>query len=338
MRKILIIASLLSVALCIGGLSGGWKAHKFDADSNPIDKMALDAALGSINSENGFDSSFEFKGIEECKLQIVSGLKYRLTMNFQNVEEEVRQYEVIVYVVPWEKYVEVQSARDVSGKAFSADLAQNDVLREQVMNFVDEQVRLRVNRDLSLYELTAYRVVSMQVVQGNVYELRVEFRNYAEPEAAPVNFLVSVWSRPWLSPPLEITQITDYEPNAEQDETLTAVDKPDQQQLEEAQKQKQQQPGTGGSTMSGGYTERQWNGNGELEASALRELNAYGKEKVAQDFEVGAIKSAKSQIVAGLNLKITFDYFANGQQRSGEATVFLQPWRNFAQVTDFREL
>jgi hypothetical protein len=53
---------------------------------------------------------------------------------------------------------------------------------------------------------------------------------------------------------------------------------------------------------------------------------------------MGSVKSAKVQVVSGMNLMITFDYESYGQQKSAEAKVWVQPWRDYASITFFREL
>jgi len=53
---------------------------------------------------------------------------------------------------------------------------------------------------------------------------------------------------------------------------------------------------------------------------------------------MGAVKSVKSQVVAGVVFRIIFDYTTAGEQRSAEAKIFLQPWNEIAQVESFREL
>jgi len=104
----------------------------------------------------------------------------------------------------------VQSVKDVTSNNVSANLAENHVLREQMLSFVEEQIKMRSNRDLSAFKLESYEVLSMKVVQGNVYELRVDLRNTQEAEAPLQSYAVSIWSRPWLSPALEITQLKDF--------------------------------------------------------------------------------------------------------------------------------
>jgi hypothetical protein len=212
MRTAVIIASLLCVALCIGGSKiGGWKKHNFDTSLNEVDQLALDAALTGVSAQANNDAAYVYKGVESCELQVLAGMRYRLTLNFQREsDDDVRQYEVIVYLVPWESKVSLESVRDVTGNSVSGDLSVNNALREQVLSFVDQQLRMRVNHDLSAFVLESYEVLSMQVVQGNVYELRVDFRNTQDAEAELVSYKVSVWSRPWLNPPLEITQIKDF--------------------------------------------------------------------------------------------------------------------------------
>jgi len=53
---------------------------------------------------------------------------------------------------------------DVTAKNLSADLSENDILREQLLSFVSQQIKMRVNRDLSQYVLDGYEVLSMVVV------------------------------------------------------------------------------------------------------------------------------------------------------------------------------
>jgi len=313
MRTAIILASLLCVGLCVGGIAGAWQSHNFDAENNEVDRMALDATLTNLRKQGNMEGNYEFKGVERCEIQFVSGMKYRLTLNFLNAAGEARQYEAVVYLVPWEQHVEVQSVRDVTSSNMSGDLQQNSALREEILSYIDQQLRMRVNHDLSNYQLTNYEVLGMQVVQGNVYELRVDFSNAQDTNAAPVSYKVSVWVRPWLNPALEITDISDYTPSAEEKEKPLL-------------------------TMYGFYTDREWEANGELENSALQALNAYALENVAPDFVMGAVKSAKSQVVSGVNFKITFDYTSNGEQKFAEAVIYLQPWTSTAVVTSFNEL
>jgi hypothetical protein len=207
--------------------------------------MALDATLGTLRAQSNEGDDYVYKGVERCEIQFVAGLKYRLTLNFQDAEGEIRQYEAQLYLVPWEKKVEVQSVREVTSKNMSGDLQQNDALREEILSYVDQQLRMRVNHDLSNYQLTNYEVLSMKVVQGNIYELRIDLSNVQDANAEPHSYKVSVWSRPWLSPALEITDVSDFQPSEEEKAKKPLL------------------------TMFGFYTDREWDSNGELEAQAL---------------------------------------------------------------------
>jgi hypothetical protein len=70
--------------------------------------------------------------------------------------EEVKQYEVVIYVVPWEDSYELQSVRDITASILSGDLYENDALRQEVLTFAESQIRQRANRDLSNYVISGF--------------------------------------------------------------------------------------------------------------------------------------------------------------------------------------
>lgn len=78
--KTLITLALLVVVIVSsgGGISG---EEKFDPKSNPLDQMALTALTNHVNSQN---LNLEFVKVLSCKKQVVSGLNYFLTVQFNH--------------------------------------------------------------------------------------------------------------------------------------------------------------------------------------------------------------------------------------------------------------
>lgn len=76
MRTVLLL-SLVYLAVA-SNMIGGFSPHEFDPSESPLDKMALDASLSAIKANDGYT----FAGIGSCETQVVSGIKYRLVLNF----------------------------------------------------------------------------------------------------------------------------------------------------------------------------------------------------------------------------------------------------------------
>lgn len=88
----------------------------------------------------------------------------------------------------------------------SSDLSKNHELKRLIQRFLSEQVRARVNSDLSSYQVEGLEVLEHKIVSGDLYKIVVTFKSADQVK----EYLVEVWSRPWLSPSLELSSVKDY--------------------------------------------------------------------------------------------------------------------------------
>lgn len=139
MRKYLVVIVLLGVLACTAfgnGRKGGIEDYDFQPETEPTDKMALESALKHISTKN---ENLKYKGVHSCKSQIVAGIKYYLTLNFLNGEDKLEQYEFIIYVRPWEDFIEVQEANKLDDHPeASSDLSKNLELKRLIQRFLSE--------------------------------------------------------------------------------------------------------------------------------------------------------------------------------------------------------
>lgn len=67
-------------------------------------------------------------------------------------------------------------------------------------------MKARVNTDLSAFEVEGIEVLEHKIVSGDLYKIVVTFMSGEQVK----EYLVEVWSRPWLSPSLELSSVKDY--------------------------------------------------------------------------------------------------------------------------------
>lgn len=67
-------------------------------------------------------------------------------------------------------------------------------------------MKARVNTDLSAFEVEGIEVLEHKIVSGDLYKIVVTFTSGEQVK----EYLVEVWSRPWLSPSLELSSVKDY--------------------------------------------------------------------------------------------------------------------------------
>lgn len=125
---------------------------------------------------------------------------------------------------------------------------------------------MRINDDLTDYKLDSYKVLSMQVVQGNLYNLEITLINSTGQKKS---YITKIWVRPWLNPAFEMMSVTDANNKIEQ-ETPTTLE------MSEVEQNDQQE--------DGGFTDFKWDGNSQLEEMAMKALVDYGKQHLNSDF------------------------------------------------------
>lgn len=206
MKKLLVIALMAAFVI---GQYGSFHPHTFNQEDQ-VDMQALSHSI-EYTKQAVNDDTLTFKGVESCKTQVVAGIKYLFVLNFVNSEDSAIQYEVLIYLRPWENYYEVLAFKQLllssSDNNKSADLEENSQLREEILTFVLQQLKMRVNADLTGYTISEYEVLGMQVVQGNIYDLKVVLQK----DEVTKTFRVKVWSRPWIDPSLVVTEVSDYQ-------------------------------------------------------------------------------------------------------------------------------
>jgi len=75
--------------------------------------MVFEQLLTSVqeyNEEQNDSLEYEFVKVESCQTKEVAGFKYKLSVEFQTVGNQIPAfYELMFYVIPWENSVELQS-------------------------------------------------------------------------------------------------------------------------------------------------------------------------------------------------------------------------------------
>ncbi|CAK89354.1 unnamed protein product (macronuclear) [Paramecium tetraurelia] len=65
--------------------------------------MIIEEAIKEINTKfNPQQDGYQFDSVISVQEQIVSGINYKIYLNYSNPEFEQQIYEVIIYSIPWQ--------------------------------------------------------------------------------------------------------------------------------------------------------------------------------------------------------------------------------------------
>ncbi|CAD8192929.1 unnamed protein product [Paramecium octaurelia] len=82
--------------------SGSWRQIE-TAELQQSNSMIIEEAINEINTKfNPQQDGYQFDSVMSVQEQIVSGINYKIYLNYSNPEFEQQIYEVIIYSIPWQ--------------------------------------------------------------------------------------------------------------------------------------------------------------------------------------------------------------------------------------------
>ena len=271
----------------------------------------MQLAREAIAKENAV---LTFEGVESVETQVVSGINFRLCLNFRDAQGARVQYTARVYAIPWQDFAEVTSVSRVenadgaASNPLSADLYENKDLQFSILKFCKEQLQMRVNRNLEGFEVTNFHVLSMQVVAGNTYTLQLELSNELQET---VSYIVEVWSKPWMNPPLEIVSIKDA-PVVSGRRVLQAA--------------------------PGGFVDYTWNPEGELELSVLQAITEYAQKQNWNRFAPIEVTNVQTRVTANLIVTLILKYNVGALETAADVHISYNPRTRTSEILKFNTI
>ncbi|XP_055678765.1 putative cysteine proteinase CG12163 isoform X2 [Lutzomyia longipalpis] len=187
-----------------------------DVDNDDKVKELVRNSLVSFNEQDG--NSFELHRIVAATKKVVAGVLYEIKAEFRSTGEskEIVTCNLSVWERPWlkvdnsqtdvacdnaKKYKFTRSRRSVDAEQPHPVLGGPtpiDVEKdEKVKNLVQNSLVSFNSKDGNSFELHRIVEATKKIVQGVLYEIKVEFRSTGDSKEV-VTCNLSVWERPWL--------------------------------------------------------------------------------------------------------------------------------------------
>lgn len=268
-------------------------------------KEAVEKVKMQIETQFKLGQDYNYQDYEVLDHQIVSGIKLGLKLVYAHrVTLEQRAFIAKVWIKPWENFYNVTHLMEQK-RASNVKLDKQKVLEIAAQKAV-EAIRAQTNLLEDIYPYEKYQVLSTQVVNGMIYEMKITFYN-KDNAGQKKDFRAKVWVKPWLDF-YEVQSVQPYKEDAS---------KPDSPQGD----------------REGGWSDCTFDMKDEQNKKLIVAMNSYLHSKQnLPGVNVDSILKCKSQVVSGIRYHLNA-LLSNKQK--GSFDVYTQPWSQTISVETF---